>query len=400
MSKLYYTFDDISISFSNFLRSSCPFLHKTCLNIMPDVISSMILSSSCITKNISLSCKGSKFDFINPDSVDRRVRRFFNNSNYDPYLIYDSIISHVVSNFSCKHSDNRIHIVFDHMFVRDSFVTFMLSLRIGKKSVPLWFRSFSDGHKSTEAFKLDLIKQGIQYVSDLFSNKNYHLIFLADRYFSFPSLLSFIDSLGHTFVTRVRAGSNVYFNDSSEGHVIHKKVENLFHYTCKATYYENVEFTESRFKTNIVISPLKSVSISNKTSNGHVDEPWILLTNGDVKRAIKDYHYRFGAIEFLFKDQKSNGFNLEKTSTRNLHAFSMMYTCVCICILYLTCLGTYYTRHKGKYYSDIKIRYYSIVNGKHRRRISIFQVGLILFKRAFNSLKYIRLSFSFVLTDV
>ncbi len=78
----------------------------------------------------------------------------------------------------------------------------------------------------------------------------------------------------------------------------------------------------------------------------------------------------------------------------------MMYTCVNICILYLVCISTYYTRNKGKLYKDFSIKYYSIVKGKHTRKISIFQVGLILFKRAMNSLKYIRLSFTFVLTDI
>ncbi len=401
MSKLYNTHEDLANDFRDFLKVSCPFLSKPCLNIFPDILTSMIHSTSCITKNIALSCKGSKFDFLQHESIDRRIRRFYNNSNYDPYLIYDSIIKHVISKFVCKHGDNRIHIVFDHMFKKEDFVTFMISLRIGKKSIPLWFRSFPDGHESSEAFKESLLIEGIQYVSDLFNDKpNYKLIFLADRWFNSPSLLEFIDSLGHTYVIRVRSGHHVYYFDEKEGHEIKSRIDNLFHYKYKATYYNDIRYTKRRLKTNLVFSPTRSVSISNKTEDGQVDEPWILLTNDDVKRAIKDYAYRFGAIEFLFKDEKSNGFNLEKSNVRNIHAFSMMYTCVNICILFLSCVGTYYTRHKGKYYSDVRIRYFSIVKGKRKRRMSIFQVGLTLFKRAYNSLKYIRIPFNFVITDV
>ena len=151
-----------------------------------------------------------------------------------------------------------------------------------------------------------------------------------------------------------------------------------------------------------LFSATSSVAIKERTDGGQVDEPWILLTNGDVRRAIKDYHYRFGAIEFLFKDQKSNGFDLQKSNTtfRSLQSYSMMYTCMCICILFLSCVGTYYTRHKGKYYKDVKIRYYGIVKGKHRRKMSIFQVGYTLFRLARDSLRYIRIPFNFVLTDV
>lgn len=140
MSKVYNDFYFIANSFSSFLQNSSPFLPKTCLNILPDILTAMLSSSSCVTKNISLHCKGPKFDFIQPDSVSRRIRRFFNNEHYNPYLLYDSIINHVISKFSCKHSDNTLHIVFDHMFKSEQFTVFMLSLRIGKKSIPLYLK--------------------------------------------------------------------------------------------------------------------------------------------------------------------------------------------------------------------------------------------------------------------
>ncbi len=105
MNSVYNTFDDFSTSFRNFLLSYCPHLSKTCLNILPEVLTSMASSLSSNTHDIALGCKGPKFDFIQPDSVDRRIRRFFNNSNYDPYKIYDSFIKHVISKFKCKHSD-------------------------------------------------------------------------------------------------------------------------------------------------------------------------------------------------------------------------------------------------------------------------------------------------------
>ena len=361
----------------------------------------MASSLSSNTHDIALGCKGPKFDFIQPDSVDRRIRRFFNNPNYDPYKIYDSFIKHVISKFKCKHSDGRIHIVFDHMFKSEDFVTFMITLRLGKKSVPLWFRSFKGGHSSDEAFKESFIKEGISYVSDLFKDSNYQLIFLADRWFNSASLLEFIDSLGHTYVVRSKSGSKIKFYDKREKHFIWSEISNLFHYVHKATYYNNISYTRGELTTNAVFSATSSVSINERTEDGKI-EPWILLTNGDVKRAIKDYHYRFGAIEFLFKDQKSNGFDLQKsnTSRRSLQSYSMMYTCMCICILFFSCVGTYYTRHKGKYYKDVKIRYYGVVKGKHRRKMSIFQVGYTLFKLARDSLRYIRIPFNFVLTDV
>lgn len=403
MSKLYNDFNFIANNFYQVLSSLCPFLSKPCLNIMPEVLTAMSSSLSSNTSDISLHCKGQKFDFIQPDSVNRRIRRFFNNPNYDPYPIYDALIKHVISKFICKHPDGRIHIIFDHMFKSEDFSVFMITMRLGKKSVPLWFRCFDGGHSSPDAFKESLICQGIKYVCDLFADfPHYRLIFLADRWFNSSSLLSFIGSLNHTFVVRSKSGSKVKFFDEKENHFIWTEISNLPHYIHKATYYEDIFYTRSEFLTNVVFSATKSVSIKLKTDSGQVDEPWILLTNGDVKRAVKDYHYRFGGIEFLFKDQKSNGFDLQKsnTSQRSLHSFSMLYTCMCISILFLSCVGTYYTRHKGKYYKDVNIRYFSVVKGKNRRRMSVFQVGYTLFKLARDSLRYIRIPFNFVLTDV
>ena len=87
MNILYNNFDFCSSSFRDFFSKFS--LSKPFLNIFPEVLTSMISSRSCVTNSIALNCKGDKFDFIQPDSVDRRIRRFFNNPNYNPYEIYD-----------------------------------------------------------------------------------------------------------------------------------------------------------------------------------------------------------------------------------------------------------------------------------------------------------------------
>ena len=61
------------------------------------------------------------------------------------------------------------------------------------------------------------------------------------------------------------------------------------------------------------------------------------------KKAIKDYGYRFGAIETVFKSQNSNGFYLESTVNASLKYFESMYCMACFGILFLTILGTEYT---------------------------------------------------------
>ena len=80
-----------------------------------------------------------------------------------------------------------------------------------------------------------------------------------------------------------------------------------------------------------------------------------------------------------------------------------MYTMVCTCILYLTILGVDYSKNT-RCYRNVKIETHKtyIIDGKKikKRMMSLFNVGLTLFKLAFNSLHYIRIPLSFKLYDI
>ena len=152
--------------------------------------------------------------------------------------------------------------------------------------------------------------------------------------------------------------------------------------------YKDIELTENKYVTNIVIS-----------NSIDTDDPWILATNGNPKRAIKDYDYRFGGIETVFKNQKSNGFFLESTVNVSLKYFESMYCFACIGVLYLTILGSDYSKNTRSY-KHTKIKTHTKVRGIKIRIKSLFNTGLTLFHRAFESLKYVKLSFKFILYDI
>ena len=65
------------------------------------------------------------------------------------------------------------------MFSHDNYTVFMITMRIGKQGIPLWFRCFKNKDDS-KAFDEKLLKEGISYVSSLFDS-SYKLIFLADK---------------------------------------------------------------------------------------------------------------------------------------------------------------------------------------------------------------------------
>ena len=384
MNKVYNTQKDIARGFADFFQKIIPNIRKTQLKFIPFIIHGMIVSESIVPNDIAKVLKDD-FSLVQIESIIKRIKRLFTNKYFNPYDFYDKIIRHVIANYKKKHDDKRVHIIFDHMFSRDNYTVFMITMRVGKQGIPLWFRCFK-GKECPEAYQEELIKSGITYVSKLFDG-NFDLIFLADRWFNSLGLMKHINSLGHTYVLRLKKNIKVLHFDNKEGHKIWKWLDELPKYKYPATAYNNIEFTEEKYITNIVISD----SIDT-------DDHWILVTNGSSKRAIKDYSYRFGGIESVFKNQKSNGFYIENTVNCSLDYFKSMYCFACIGVLFLTTLGTDYAKNT-KSYKHTKIKTHTKVGGIKRRTKSLFNTGLTLFHRAFESLRYVKLSFKFILYD-
>lgn len=232
---------------------------------------------------------------------------------------------------------------------------------------PLWFRCFS-GKKDTNAFDISLIKEGILYVHNLFKNKNCNLIFLADRWFNLCSIMNYIDSLGDTYCIRTK--SNIFI-DISECDYFKpvKYISDISPQQTKSIYFDSVYITKKHFHTKLAISK----------SNSH-NEPLFILTNGNTRVAVKHYGFRFGSIEFLFKNQKSNGFYLESTQTRNIHAFTSLFTIMNVAILWLTIIGAIHSKSGNKVSKLFRIPYSRRVssgcsnnkNANYKRCYSIF----------------------------
>ena len=114
------------MKFVNFLKKNIPNLRKTQLNFILEILFGMIVSESIVTADIAKNLKGN-FSFIQIASIERRIRRFFNNSLFNPEEFYKSLISYVISKYKVKHKNKKIHITFDHMFSHDNYVTLMFT---------------------------------------------------------------------------------------------------------------------------------------------------------------------------------------------------------------------------------------------------------------------------------
>lgn len=133
MTKLYNTQTEIKNRFREFLKINVPNLRKTQLNIIPEILFGMISSESVVSTDIA-KCLKNEFSFIQLESIQKRIRRFFNNKLFDHEDFYNSLIISVISKYKLKHKDKRINITFDHMFSHDNYVTLMFILKFFQKT--------------------------------------------------------------------------------------------------------------------------------------------------------------------------------------------------------------------------------------------------------------------------
>lgn len=391
MSKLYYKNSINSIPFVNIYNNLFDFFLEfsksyplSFLKTLPYVClaisskESVIINdlASFIAPKLGISLKGASL----------KIDRFLESDCNDFSSFYSSFISKIISNFKIKHPDKRVHISLDHGDVEDRFTVLMFTLKIGKQSIPLFFRCFNFHDK--EAYSLDLFKEGISFCYNLIKSidNEADIIYLADRFWSTHfKFMDYIDSLGCTYNIRTKGNTFTFVYDKKEKHIIKKSICTLNSKQYHSMLFENISISQKRYNMNLAISK----------KDGHL-EPMFVLTNGDVTRALKDYGYRYGSIEHLFKSFKTNGFFLEETQINDLYKFNSLYTCLCISYTLMTMTGIDYSKN-GKCYK-YKIHNSYLCNGKRRKSHSFFKVGLYLLQAALDGV--VKIFQRFILYDV
>lgn len=379
MIKLYNTQSELSSALVDFFEKCKLDLSLPHKKVIPYIISNIILSESVVTNDIAKSISSNTFS-SNHESNQKRIWRFLNNSNFDIYSFFNNSVKYIISNMKAiKH--NKFIITMDHMITNNNFVSLVFTLKVGKQGIPIYFISdktkymrFNDIDFLTNKhlFSEKVVLDSINYVISLFNDFDIKITFLGDRWFANLKFLKHIHQSGHYFCIRAKANSNMklLIYDNKEKHKIYKKLSDLKPQKHHSLYYKDIPFGDIHFKCNLSISRSKLA-----------DESWYILSNIEPNLALREYAHRFGTIETLFKNQKSNGFNLERTKTRNLRAFETLYGLVCFASLWLSILGIDYTKNYNNIKHRINIRF---TKGRNRI-VSLFNLGLTLFKRLYCS---------------
>lgn len=173
-------------------------------------------------------------------------------------------------------------------------------------------------------------------------NEKIEVIYLADRWFDKCVLMKYIEDLGGVYCIRIKSRVTLYIHNYGE---IAGYTKDIPAKEKEEQYFERVRITRHNY--------LSKLAVSKK--EGH-EEAIYVLTNGKVEEGIKNYSYRFGSIECIFKNQKTNGFRLESTKVKNIQAFKSMFGIMCIALVWLTLLGVEYTIEERKGRNKVKIK--------------------------------------------
>lgn len=197
--------------------------------------------------------------------------------------------------------------------------------------------------------------------------------------------MKYIEEKGATYCIRIKSRLTFY----------------IYNYGDFARYTKDVpakEKEEQYFEKVRIVSHdyLTKMAVSKK--EGHQEAIYV-LTNGKVEDGIKNYSYRFGSIECIFKNQKTNGFRLESTKMKNAQSFKTMFGIMCVAMVWLMILGSDYTIKEEKNKNHIKIKFYKNKD-RSKRIVSLFNTGLIYFNLCFNSYGIPKIRCDFILYEV
>lgn len=195
--------------------------------------------------------------------------------------------------------------------------------------------------------------------------------------------MKYIDEIEEEYCIRMKSNLTFYIQNYGSMAGYTKDIEPK---EKEEQYFTRVNICKHDYDTQMAVSK----------KEGH-EEAIYVLTNGKVEEGIKNYSYRFGSIEFVFKNGKTNGFYLECTKMKNEQSFKTLFGLMCVAILWMTIIGVEYTKNIEKQERNIKIR---CLKKTGERIISLFNTGLMYFNLCFNSYRTPKIKCNFILYEI
>jgi hypothetical protein len=252
-------------------------------------------------------------------STQRRFSRWMHNSRIHPTYLYGPLITWALAQWM----DETVFLSFDPTMLWNQFCVIRLSVVYRGRAIPVIWRVVEHRSSSVKfAVYQDLLEKAARFMPP-----GKKIVFLADRGFGDHQLMDFVrKTLRWEF--RIRLKPRCLFHAPGLGW---KQFKNYPLKPGEALLFQNVRL----FKRH----PVENVNVifAREATTGELG---LIVSSEPVSlQTLKEYGFRFD-IEENFLDDKSNGFNWEKSGLRDPLALSRLCLVLAVATLYLTMQGT------------------------------------------------------------
>jgi hypothetical protein len=259
---------------------------------------------------------------IHAASREKQAKRFLEHKDTTYEIHYLPMLRVLFRQILSKVSDETgLRLVIDGTQVNKGHVGLMISLVVGKRAIPIsWvIQSGQKGHFSTD-LHLQIIKQvgfTIEKLLTEFQRPNVTITLLGDGEFDSLDLQVYCpDQFGWKYIFRT-ASNSVLHDSAGKFHafdLVPLDEENF-------VFLENIEFTMQRYK---------GVHFLYWHEKEFYVDPIYLVSNWNDATIIKTYYKQRFAIETMFKDFKTRGFNMHQSRLQSVQALTNLLMIVSI----------------------------------------------------------------------
>lgn len=311
------------------------------LETLAFMISGIILSKSCQLPKIASKVPGD----IHPDSRVKQMSRWVQNEHITFDLYFLPFVQPLLERLAAV---RPLVLIMDGSAVARGCVTLMVSVIYAHRAIPIGWLVIegAKGHFPTETH-LALLREVKALMPQTAT-----VIFLGDGEFDSPELQAEVE--GYAWEYACRTAKNIQIGVDEEW----SSLADLQVKRGQRVFRKGVLFTKAAYGPVTVIA----------WWGARYREPIYLVSNmTSVQRACDWYRKRMH-IETFFSDQKSRGFQLDRSHLSDPERVKRMMVAACLAYLWVIYLGTVAQQ------ADCL----PLIHRRHRCDLSLFQLGLRL----------------------
>jgi hypothetical protein len=312
------------------------------LDTLAGMVSGIVLSKSCQLPKIASKVPGA----VHPDSRTKQMSRWVQNEGVTVDLYFLPFIEPLLTSLAAI---RPLVFIMDGSAVARGCVTLMVSLVYAGRALPIaWLViTGAKGHFPAETH-VRLLREVKARVP-----KTATVSFLGDGEFDSPELQAEAHGYGWDYVCRTAKNIQI----SADGETW-SSLEDLAVARGTRAFRKGILFTKDAYGPVMVVA----------WWGAKYTDPIYLVSNLTSVQAACDWYRKRAHIETFFSDQKSRGFQLDKSHLSDPERVTRLMLAACLAYLWVIYLGTV-AQQEG---------WQAVIHRRARCDLSLFQLGLRL----------------------